>query len=273
MTKIVVHHDAGSRYDTFAERLEAAAEQAAPLVEAVTGLALPDTVVLRTMTPRGWQAAHRRRDRHLLRAEARELRPSRSNRHAAKEKVKEKRKSRRLIWPMVGGQTVEFRRGGPELAIMPKAMWEAGWLNDDPVLLRHAAHEMTHLAQYAADDGAMWRLMGTLYPEQRGIADRDFGFLVEGHAYWTDKQITTKVFGAPVSTKGGSPHASLRFKALKKSLKFDVSVDDLIRATDSVGDIITAHGLDAFNQVWHRPELVPTYEEAKTPAGWIQRFE
>ncbi|MEK8146334.1 hypothetical protein NKH18_48970 [Streptomyces sp. M10(2022)] len=180
-------------------------EQTAPLVEAVTGLALPDTVVVRTTTARQWQAAHRRQDKGRLRAEGRELRPSRSSRRDAKAEVTALRKDRRIIWPTIGAEVVEDRQGRPELVILAQAMREAGRLNDEPTLHKIIAHEMTHLAQHTASNGSIWQLMHTLYPNERGIANRNYNFLVEGHAYWADQQITTKLLGAPVPTGEISP--------------------------------------------------------------------
>ncbi|MET9661551.1 hypothetical protein [Streptomyces sp. NPDC006510] len=42
-------------------------------------------------------------------------------------------------------------------------------------------------------------------------------FLLEGHAYWADQQITTKLLGEPVPTGGISPHATLRYRALAET--------------------------------------------------------
>ncbi|KPI22947.1 hypothetical protein OV320_0995 [Actinobacteria bacterium OV320] len=269
---ITVHHDAGRRFDDLAQRVEAVAAETAPLVEAVTGLALPDTVVIRTMSPRAWLKAHQRRSARLLRAEARELRAPRRRRRQAKVQHYTQCNSRHRLWPLIGAQVVDFRQGQFELVILPQSMYEAGRLNDQAVLTKAICHELTHVAQHATDNGAMWRLQDSYYPELRGIADRDYGFLVEGHAYWADRQITTKLLGAPVSLREISPHATHRYRALAENADRAETLEYFTRAVDSVEEIVTTHGLDAFNGVWHRPDLVPTRDEASTPIGWMQRF-
>ncbi|MFE9687160.1 hypothetical protein [Streptomyces sp. NPDC006285] len=272
MTRTVLHHEAGRRFNALAERLETIVEPIAPLVETVTGLALPDAVVIRTMTARKWQAVHRREDKRRLRAEARELHPSRSALCAAKAQTASLRNTRRAQWPTIGAQAVEFRQGHPELVVLPQALREAGRLTDEPMLYKIVAHELTHLAQYAIDDGATWSLMDTLYPDQRGTADRDYPFLLEGHAYWADREITTKLLGAPVPTGEISPHATLRYRALAETPQRAAALEHMTAATDSVAQIIDTKGLAMFNRVWTTPELVPLKSEASAPELWRRRF-
>lgn len=271
--RTVVHHDAGLRFDALVDRLAAVTEQTAPVVMAVTGLSLPDTVVIRTMTVRNWRAVHRRQDRVRLRVEARELRPPRSSRRSAKAQAAASGFSRHIVWPSIGAQVVDFGHGRPEIVILPQALQEAGRLDDERVLQKVIAHEMTHLAQYAIADGSLWVLMNTRYPDQRGIGDRDYSFLLEGHAYWADQQVTTKVLGAPVPTAEISPHATRRYRALAETSQRNESLAYFEAAADSVGRIIEAQGLNAFNRIWTAPELVPLRSESSTPELWQQRFE
>ncbi|MDV9188544.1 hypothetical protein R6L23_10000 [Streptomyces sp. SR27] len=272
MRTLLVHHDAGRRFDGLADRLDAVMKRTAPLVEMVTGLALPDTVVIRTMTVRKWLSAHRRNDRALLLAEDRELQPSPSDRRTAKSGAKVRRRSRRIMWPGIGAQVVDFDRGRPEMVVLPQALREAGRLDDEPVLQKIVAHEMTHLAHFALGAGSPWDLMTTRYAGLRGVGDRDFSFLVEGHAYWTDQQITTKLLGAPVPTAEISPHATLRYRALAATPQRNATLAYFTRAASAVGTIIDAQGLDVFNGVWSDPELVPLRSETDTPDLWIRRF-
>ncbi|MGW2652157.1 hypothetical protein ACWC1D_00620 [Streptomyces sp. NPDC001478] len=272
MMRTVIHHEAGRRFDALAERLETVVEPIAPLVQAVTGLALPETVVIRTMTARKWQAAHRRQDKRQLRAETRELHPSPSGRRAAKAQTASLRNARRHIWPTIGAQVVEIRHGHPELVVLAQAIREAGRLDDEPTLYKIVAHELTHLAQYAIDDGVTWRLMNTLYADQRGIADRDYPFLLEGHAYWADQQITTNLLGTPVPTGEISPHATLRYRNLVETRQRAEDQEYFNLAADSVSQVIDNQGLDAFNQVWTTPDLVPLKSETSRPELWQRRF-
>lgn len=271
--KVSFHHDAESKFDSLADRLESMVEPIVPLVETVTGLALPDHVVIRTMTVRKWMAMHRRLAKSQLRSETQELQPSVDSQRAAKAKVASLRKSRRAMWPGIGGQVGEFGQGQqPELVILPQALQEAGRLDDDRVQSQIIAHELTHLAQHAADNGAMWRLMTTFYPVERGIADRDIGSLREGHAYWADQQVTQKLFGAPVKTGESSPHASFVYRLLASTSLRSESLKILAAATDSVAEVIDSVGLNAFNKVWYAADLVPLKSESSNSKIWRQRF-
>lgn len=73
MHSIVVRNQAGRRYETLAARLNAIADETLPLVEDITGLPLPDPVVIRLIRPRAWRTSHARRHKRLLSAETIEL--------------------------------------------------------------------------------------------------------------------------------------------------------------------------------------------------------
>ncbi|MER6190301.1 hypothetical protein [Streptomyces cyaneofuscatus] len=45
------------------------------------------------------------------------------------------------------------------------------------------------------------------------------------------------------------------------------------RARDSAALVIDAHGLDAFNQVWGRRDLVPLRAETSTADAWPRRLQ
>ena len=273
MPSVDVRNEAGPRFDPLGQRLDALAVETLPLVEAVTRLPLPDPVVIRTMTVREWMREHRRSEKRRLQAESEELDvPLRVVRHAALQSGG-RRKARRRFWPTMGGQAVLFQPGRPELVFLPEALRNGGRLDDTAYLYKALGHEMTHLAQYAASDGAIWAAQETFYPDQRGVADRDFGFLLEGHAYWADQRITAKILGAPVSTDEASPHATRRYRKLFASPHRHAAVDQFRRAADTVGQIIDSYGLHAFNQVWDHPDLVPTRAESSDDgAAWQARF-
>ncbi|MFD8897549.1 zinc-dependent metalloprotease [Streptomyces ardesiacus] len=266
----IVHQEAGSAYAALGERLERIAAEAAPLVTAVTGLPLPDSIVIRTMTVRDWKRAHRRSSKQRLVTEALQL--GAASRTKARMRRRASLVGMRMLWPTMLGQAVAFEPGHPELVIVPEALQHAGRLDDNPVLYKLLGHEMTHLAQDAVSGGAVWAAQDSYFPDLRGTADRDYHFLLEGHAYWADRQITAKTFGEPVSTDEPSPHASARYLKLFTSPLRTPVVDLQRRATDSVAQIIDAEGLDVFNRVWTTPDLVPLKSETSTPELWRRRF-
>jgi hypothetical protein len=273
MPAVVVRNEAGDRFDTLAERIEAIAAETLPLVEAVTGLPLPHPVVIRTMTVRNWTREHTRSIQRRLLVEAEEFQPSPEEAHVAAERQKSMLKTLRAYWPLMGGQAVTFKPGQSEVVILPEALRHAAQLHDTPFLSKLLAHAPTRLAQYVASEGTVWAAQDTFFPALRGVEGRDYGFLLEGHAYWAAQQITTKIFGEPVSTQQVPEHATARYRDLFASMQARGAEGQLRRAADSVGHIIAVDGLARFNRVWKSPELVPTVEEAASGgASWQGRF-
>lgn len=269
-----VRQEAGRAFAPLAERLTVIAAETAPLVEAVTRLPLPDPVIIRTVTARRWLKDHWRSARRRYLTEAATLPGvTTSLNRAAGARLLSARKARRALWPTIGGQAVQFKPGRPEMVVLPQALQHAARLDDTPFLYRIVAHELTHLAQYAASMGAVWEAQDTFFPSLRGIADRDYGFLLEGHAVWADQLITAQIFGAPVPTTAGiSPGASTTFRKVSASAQSKTFQGGYGPAARAVTDLIDTAGLDAFNQVWTRPDLVPTCTETDTPQLWQRRF-
>ncbi|WP_217570668.1 zinc-dependent metalloprotease [Streptomyces sp. GbtcB7] len=272
MPSVVVRNEAGRRFDPLADRLKAIADETLPLVESITGLPLPDSVVIRLMRPRAWRKSHVRRLKRQLGTEATELSAPWADMRTAYATIKANGKTLRQQWPLIAAHSASLVPGKPEIVVLPKSLREGGYLQDEPFLYKTVAHEATHLTQYTTTKGRIWEAQDTLFPHLRGTADRDYKFLLEGHAYWADHQVTTKILGAPVVTNEFSPHASPRFRALQGSVPGLGTRDFFDRARGSVGDIIAEHGLDIFNQVWASPDLVPTTEETDDPAAWTARF-
>ncbi|MFF4859956.1 hypothetical protein ACFY2N_34320 [Streptomyces rubiginosohelvolus] len=267
---IRIVHKAGKEFDELAERIGVLVEQAAPLVEEVTNLRLPESVVIRTMTWRKWHRSVSRRFRRELGAETGELRPSITAIVRAQLGVKAGLAALRTEWVGIGAETIDFR-GQPEILVLPQALREAGRLNDDQSLLKVVAHELTHVAQrHHAPNAA--RLVQTRFPDERGVTDRDYSFLFEGHAYWADSQVTTKLLGAPVPIAEISPHSTLRYRAMAERPERAAALRHVETARDSVSAAISVLGLDRFNDVWRDRDLVPLKSETSTPDAWSQRL-
>ncbi|MFJ4700652.1 hypothetical protein ACIP5N_21260 [Streptomyces sp. NPDC088768] len=242
----------------------------APLVEEVTGLTRPDTVVIETVLWTDWIEQMRRVDRDRYHADTAELQPDWANKAAARITIfnaSRARKSRSNI----PAQTIPLGTARSKILLMPEVLREAGRLDDDQYLHCAIAHELVHAFQYtAADDLA--DLGATAYQDLRGVADRDYMFLVEGHAYWADRQIARTLYGAPLAD-GPGPGATKEFVALTKTARYSDSKADKERAITSVGDIIDRLGATAFNQIWTRPDLVPLQSETDEPDLWAKRVE
>ncbi|MFI1408926.1 hypothetical protein ACH4Y0_03165 [Streptomyces sp. NPDC020707] len=268
----VMHQDAGGEFNELGKRLWDIAEETAPLVEAVTQLRLPEPAVIHLMTLDTWKKAHEESSLRRLHAEAAELDVTTTAKLKAKLKRSAHLGTRFAFWPMMLGEAVELTPGKPELVIVPDALRHAGVVHDDRVLHKILAHEMTHLAQYAADSGAIWADEETYFPEQRGVADRAHMFLIEGHAYWADREITTKIFGEPVTTEEISPDATGQYRKLAERSMPKKAKASQARSLEAVTHLITTQGLDAFNRIWRDRTLIPTRAEAAEPALWIERM-
>ncbi|MGW0569912.1 hypothetical protein [Streptomyces tauricus] len=270
--QLVMHQESDSEFDELAKRLWDIAEETAPLVEAVTQLRLPEPAVIRLMTFDKWKKAHEESSLRRLHAEAAQLGVGPTAKLKAKLQRTAHLATRWTFWPMMMGEAVELVPGSPEMVIVPDALRHAGVLHDGRVLHKLLAHELTHLAQYAADRGAMWADQESYFPQQRGVADRAHMFLIEGHAYWADREITTKIFGEPVTTQEISPDASGQYRKLaERSMPKEVKAAQA-RSLDAITQLIAGQGLDAFNRVWRDRALVPTLAEAEQPARWIERM-
>ncbi|MFJ4836328.1 hypothetical protein ACIP79_41525 [Streptomyces sp. NPDC088747] len=270
--KITVHHEADRTFQSLVPRLEAIAAATVPLVDAITGLALPDEVVIHTMTVDNWLRAHQRRLMEQLAEEVAQLGVPSEVIPPVRHQVMTALGFLQMNWPLMFGEAIDFTEGRPELVILPEALTHAGVLDDDRLLHKLVAHETTHLAQYATSDGEVWAMQGTFFPKLRGIADRAYGALMEGHAYWADREITTKIFGEPVTTDEISPLASDEYRELTKLRDHNPKRAEFAQGTAEVTQIIDTLGLHAFNQVWTRPDLVPLTSEIGAPGFWPRRF-
>ncbi|MFI6341210.1 hypothetical protein [Streptomyces sp. NPDC050535] len=270
--KITVRHEADSTFDSLVPRLEAAAAATVPLVGVITGLALPDEVVIRTMTVDSWLRAHQNRLVERLAEEVEQLGVPVELIPEAQLKQKAIIGAFQMCWPLMLGQAYDFTAGKPEVVILPDALKHAGVFDDDRVLCKALAHETTHLAQYAASDGQVWAMRETFFPRLRDTADRAYSLLLEGHAYWADREITTKIFDEPVTTDETSPLASEHYRELAKMRDRSPQKAHFTQGVAEVAQIIDSMGLHAFNRVWTRPDLVPLTSETGVPGFWPRRF-
>ncbi|MFI1416318.1 zinc-dependent metalloprotease [Streptomyces sp. NPDC020707] len=267
-----VLQEAGPEYDELGSRLTAIAEVTSPLIETVTGLRLPDPAVIHLMTFDNWKKAHEERSQQRLLDEAAQFGIGAPGKLKAWHHRSFQLAIRFKFWPMMAGEAVDLVPGCPELVIVPEALRHAGLLNNDPALHKLLAHEGTHLAQYAANGGGMWDDQESFFRQERGVADRIYAFLLEGHAYWADAQITTKIFGTPVTNDGPSPDASELWRKLASHTFPQETKEGLLHSTEAVAQLIDNVGLDVFNQVWTQPDLLPTMADAEHPDAWRQRF-
>ncbi|WP_075737804.1 hypothetical protein [Streptomyces acidiscabies] len=269
----IILNQTGRRYDGLAKQLTAIGDEVLPLVETVTGLPLPDPVVIRLVSPRTWLWRNRRCERRQYYAEIRELPVTRDDMRAAIHTIRTEQRSRKQNWFVIGAQTAEFTTGQPEIAVIPDALRESGWLTDRRSLYRTVAHECTHLAQHRAS-GHLWAAMRSPFPRARGIENLAHRSLIEGHAYWADRQITEKLLGAPEDNNEITPpeRASLRFREIAATPEYDAAKTSLAEAQHAVTNAIDAIGCRRFNQVWTDTSRIPAHTDITDPDTWARRL-
>ncbi|MEU0109055.1 zinc-dependent metalloprotease [Streptomyces sp. NPDC006251] len=244
----------------------------APMVAETTGLSLPPTVRFRLMTPAAWRHEVReQRLRSLVRDIAElEMRPEDAS--AARLAIKVTGFVPVLVWPLVLGATGVGADGQSETLIAPRALRHSGLLKHEPSLTQMASHELSHQVQDAAsgDDG-LWH---TTVPHLRNLDARGLSGFVEGHAHWTDQQVTTLLYGRPVDYHQEAPR-SLRYRlhtSIPGVRRLGPSRAAYKQGALFIRDAVAEHGVDLVNRVWKDVTLLPTAEEIFDPEAWMRRI-
>ncbi|MGW0491133.1 zinc-dependent metalloprotease [Streptomyces olivaceus] len=273
MTRFTVLDDT-RRHPDLAERITEILRKVAPLVEETTSLSLPPEVRFRLLTPKAWrQAEGEYRQRILARdiADPDLLLPSEQI-APVRLILKATKFMPALVWPLILGSTVVAFDGRSETLVVPKALRHCGLLAHEPSLYQVITHELTHHAQDAAcDDNPAWK---TFFPHLRKIEPRSISPFVEGHAHWTDQQVTTLLYGEPVN------HAQQAKRSLRARFHKRIpGIRDLGPSAAAyeqgarlVGHTVTTHGTELVNRVWKDTSLLPTPSEIAEPGDWSTRI-
>ncbi|MFF4755290.1 zinc-dependent metalloprotease [Streptomyces sp. NPDC002514] len=270
MTEIVVLDDT-RRHPELTERItELLSEVASPVAE-VTGLALPPTVRFRLVTPRAWRDETIKSQRRTLTRDIADLPLKPDDISPAQTALKFMRVIPVLVWPLVVGATMAAADGQEETLAAPWALHHSGLLADEPSLVQMLAHELTHHLQAAAiADNTGWR---TWFPTQRNLPhSRIVSTVVEGHARWTDQQVTTRRYGAPVdhnrAPKSLRHRIHSRIPGIRHLGPSPAAYSAGARFFESVA---ASAGVDHINRVWKDPSLLPTQDEFASPLSWLDR--
>ncbi|MEU8353536.1 hypothetical protein, partial [Streptomyces sp. NPDC048845] len=201
MTVCEFRHEAGRAHDRLAARLETAMEGLPELVQDVTGLPLPTDppLVVRLVTLRQWRRALHTHHDHLLRREVRRTRMTLLQVLRAARWQKKVRRYRLSRWIQVAAQTVGDRDGQPQVLAIADALHHTG--TTDAGLIKLLGHELTHVAQHQAGggfalDAANLRLLVVRHRPDGAV--QDYWGLTEGHAMWSEEEITQRRLGRAV---------------------------------------------------------------------------
>ncbi|WP_405547666.1 zinc-dependent metalloprotease [Streptomyces phaeochromogenes] len=270
MTSFTVHDDT-RRHDELRERISEILHKVAPDVDATTSLPLPAHVCFRLLTPKAWRHAQVQHAQRILARDIADLDlgpgPIGVVRIAMRETA---RVTSALTWPLKLATSMEADGGAYETLMAPKALRHAGVLAHEPSLLQVVAHELVHHLQFAAADGTLWT---TLFPHLRGIDPRSVTTFREGHAAWTDRHITGRLFGAPVDhRRDGSKSWRYRLhNGLPGIRRLGPSLEAYDRGARFFADVTAATGTDVVNRVWKDATLHPAAGEFADAHAWIGR--
>ncbi|MDL4813796.1 zinc-dependent metalloprotease [Actinomadura opuntiae] len=114
-------------------------------------------------------------------------------------------------------------------------------------------------------------------PEQRKILDRLTAVmtLVEGHGdYVMDAvgpEVVPSVEQIRARFQGRRDGGSKLDKTIRRLLGIDLKMKQYAEGSRFVRRVVAEAGMSGFNQVWQSPETLPTHEEIKEPARWMDR--
>jgi len=245
----------------------------APHVEETTGLPLPTGVRYRLLTPKAWREEYRLDLRRVLARDIADLELTQEEIDRTRTGLKIAGLFPVLVWPLMLANTHRAGDGRRETIIAPKAWRHAGLLADEPALHQVIAHELVHHLQAEARSGEVWK---TFFPGKRGIGEvprRSPSFVLEGHATWADRQITTHLFGTPADHR--QTRKSWRYR-LHNSLpgihRLGPSREAYEQGAVLIARAVEAHGTHVVNRVWKDVSLLPDAEEMADPDVWVRHL-
>ncbi|WP_433329804.1 zinc-dependent metalloprotease [Spirillospora sp. CA-294931] len=114
-------------------------------------------------------------------------------------------------------------------------------------------------------------------PEQREILDRLTAVmtLVEGHGDYVMDAVGPDVVPSVRDIRSrfqGRREGGTRLdKTIRRLLGIDLKMKQYAEGSRFVRRVVTEVGMTEFNRIWESPETLPTHDEIKEPAAWMDR--
>jgi hypothetical protein len=271
-TRFTVLDDTRGHPD-LADQISAILHRVAPTVKEITDLPLPsEGVRFRLLTPKEWREEHRQNLHRVLARDIADLDLSPKQIDAARTGLKITGFVPALVWPMVLASTQEAADGQCETVIAPRALHHGGALADERVLLQVVAHELVHHLQDEARSGTVWK---SFFLHQREILapPRSVSTVLEGHATWADRQVTTRLFGTPADHRQARKSWRYRLHSSFPGIgRLGPSREGYEQGAQLIGHAMAAHGVGLVNRIWKDLSLLPTADEIADPEAWTLRI-
>jgi len=272
VTPFTVRDETG-RNAELRDRILGILDTVAPHVAETTGLSLPAEVRYRLLTPKAWRKEFRQNYDRVLARDITELELTPAEIDGIRAELKVVGIVPILVWPLMLANTQRAADGQRETIIAPKTWRHAGLLADEPALHQVVAHELVHHLQAEARSGAVWK---TFFPGKRGmgkIPPTSFAFVLEGHADWTDRQVTTRLFGTPADHRQAPKSRRYRLHdGLPGIRRLGPSREAYEHGGVLLERAVEAHGSHTINRIWKDLSLLPTEEEIRDGDSWIARI-
>ncbi|QNP74957.1 zinc-dependent metalloprotease [Streptomyces roseirectus] len=263
--------DETHRHPELSAHLTAILHTVAPIVRETTGLPLPAEVRFRLLTPRAWRAAVRQNNERIVARDIADLELTPTEITTLRYALKIAGFIPVLTWPLIGAQIMEAADGRTEAVLAPRSLQHSGYLTNEQCLTQMAAHELVHHAQFAARGPIVWE---TLLHERRGLSRHGGMTVLEGHATWADRQVTTRLYGAPVNhTEQAKRSWRYRLHAnIPGMSKLGPRRAFYEQGAQLIAQAVDTYGIDVLNRVWTDTSLLPTTEEITAPDTWARRL-
>lgn len=287
-----------SAHPELRQMIEKAAETAAPHVEEITGLALPDTVTIRLTSRHGFVTDVMAEQRRALRRAIVELHLSVEESKGFQDLLTLREEDLWRRWMQVGASTIvelHGNREAPLILLLPDALHHQGAGEHEITLF--VANELCHVAEHHAGDGLISRAHTMACPDRLGTVGYSH-FVASGHGLWCAQNVTERLFGAPVGRDFTGGRESEEYKRyvreelLPEQERRARTAPDPLRAAwlpwlsetsappcevYEVGRkwVTTVVGFDGgrdqLNRVWSDLSLLPTAAEVLDVVAWWNR--
>jgi hypothetical protein len=292
VTVVDVRDETGRNRD-LAAGIEGVLREAAPLIEDVSGLALP-CVTFRLTTAKRWQTAMMDAvSRSLERGFAGGL-PSPRERAEAASILTMWRRTTSVTWARFNGAVLATADGQAETVVVPSALHHTGLRAAQQGVQRWAIGHAVRQAQLLASQLAT--VPPRIYARPYKYDDRAVTALSAGHADWVETNVSPRILGSPLADeitrrswrfhqqewladqfnsyvvlmakRKGQPMPDRGARTPRTPQPAVTIYEPGVRFVEAT---ITPVGAERWNKVWTDLAMVPTPAEIDEPESWLRR--